>query len=198
MECPELQQLLDQIEGNVIPLRMKAEIESLLENNNTCRAGYARFLQIEQILQNTVYGEMDKDKHLAYLSHLAGRNLRYQREDEKLAEAKNPFKLSLAKMIGFILVAAAVGTSAALVAALMNRNKPPVVVELSDSLAKEVRVISSDQVKRIPIPGTVEQSSTCLSRKAMAQLILPLFWISSTAPLTMKLSRKVHSRTVPG
>ena len=156
MDCPELQELIDQIEGNVIPLRLKSEIENLLENNKACRAGYAKFLQIEQILQNTVYGEMDRDKHLAYLSHLAGRHLRYQRENEKIEEDKKPFKLSLVKILGFILVAAAVGTSAALVMALMNRNKPPVVVELSDSLAKEVHVINQDQVGRIPIPGVKE------------------------------------------
>ena len=115
MECPELNKLIEDIQGNLIPFKFRPILETHLNECRSCRAGMNKFLKIRQILEKTVYSEFSEDKYLVYLSKVAGKNLRWESPEESREKSRKMLRgLIIRVAIGFI-VAAGLGASAALI-----------------------------------------------------------------------------------
>ena len=102
--CPELNSLLEQAEDGVIPWDLKSDIEDHLETCRSCSAKLSNYIQIDNILTNTVYGEPARDKYLGFLFKITGEKYIWGKEGETKT-APQPQKLTrlIVKMIFAIL-----------------------------------------------------------------------------------------------
>ena len=82
MECKNLENLLAGIEGNKIPLHIRELFEAHMKDCHTCQASLSRFLQIERILEKTVYGDTRRDNYLSFISHLFERRMHWEIPEE--------------------------------------------------------------------------------------------------------------------
>ncbi|HUU27824.1 MAG TPA: hypothetical protein VM123_08430 [archaeon] len=115
MDCPELDKLIAGIEGNIVPVKVRQLFEAHLEECRTCQAALNKFLQIERILEKTVYGDPHKDHYLAYLSHLTGRKMRWETAEEAKKSSRVNIRRLLIKISAGFFIAAAAGASAVLI-----------------------------------------------------------------------------------
>jgi hypothetical protein len=110
--CPGLKSLLDQAEDGVIPWDLKTVIEDHIETCRPCSAKLSNFIQIDNILTNTVYGKPARDKYLGFLFHVTGQKYIWGQEGE-IKTGSQPRKLTrlmLKILVGFV-VAAGLGVS---------------------------------------------------------------------------------------
>ena len=115
MECPELEKLIENIRGNLIPFKFRLILETHLNECRSCRAGMNNFLKISQILEKTIYSKSTGDKYLSYLGKIAGKKLRWESAEESRERSRKMLRGLIIKVaIGFI-VAAGLGASAALI-----------------------------------------------------------------------------------
>ena len=105
--CPELKSILDQVEDGVIPREKKPEIEDHLENCRSCSAKLSNYIQIDNILTNTVYGEPARDKYLGFLFHITGQKYIWGKESKikTVVQPRNMTRLMLKILVGFIAAA---------------------------------------------------------------------------------------------
>ena len=114
MDCPQLTAMLDQVEGNCIPFRLREPILQHLEECRHCRADITNFLKIGKILQRTVYGEPNRDNILRYLDHLTGKNLNWECKEGDNEKKRRNVRLLLLKIVAGFIAAAGLGASVAM------------------------------------------------------------------------------------
>jgi hypothetical protein len=115
MECPELEKLIEDIQGEFIPFKLRPILETHLNECRSCRAGMNNFLKISQILEKTVYGESPEDKYLAYLSKVAGKKLRWENLEESQKRSREMLRGLIIKVVAGFVVAAGLGASAVVI-----------------------------------------------------------------------------------
>jgi len=113
-DCPQLKALINQIEGNCIPARLRGPVEQHLEECRTCRAGLINFLKIDKILEKTVYSETKRDNVLRYVSSLVGRKLAWDCSEESREKQRRKIGLLLLRIIAGCIAAGGLGASIAL------------------------------------------------------------------------------------
>jgi len=115
MECKNLENLLAGIEGNKIPLHIRELFEAHMKDCHTCQASLSRFLQIERILEKTVYGDTRRDNYLSFISHLFERRMHWEiPEEAKRIEEERRKRLIFRIGLGF-LIAGFIGALSALI-----------------------------------------------------------------------------------
>ena len=83
MDCPELKNILANLEDNVIPDNVHFRLEEHCSTCHACKSGMSNFLQVGKILEKTVYGESGKDDILRYICHISGKNYRWAAPEKK-------------------------------------------------------------------------------------------------------------------
>ena len=115
MECPELEKLIEDIPGDLIPFKLRPILETHLNECRKCRAGMSNFVKISQILEKTVYGKPPEDKYLAYLSKIAGKRLHWESHEESQERSRKMLRGLIIKVVAGFVVAAGLGASAVVI-----------------------------------------------------------------------------------
>jgi hypothetical protein len=115
MECKNLENLLAGIKGHIVPLHIRELFEAHMKDCHTCQASLSRFLQIERILEKTVYGDTRRDNYLAFISHILDRRMHWETPEEaKKIEEERRKRILFRIILGF-LIAGFIGALSALI-----------------------------------------------------------------------------------
>ena len=160
MECPELASLIEDIQGDIVPFKLRAILETHLEQCRTCRAGMSNYFKIGQILEKTVYGKAIEDKNLNYLSNVAGKNLRWESAEDSKERSRVMLRALIIKVLVGFIVAAGLGASAALILGqlgIIGKGRPETETALdSTALEEPSPLVSAPGAYQTVAPGPAD------------------------------------------